>query len=215
QLTKAIVSSQLGLDEAVHVVGPFSIRHVQNSGIAFGLFASATSFVILLTAAAVAWMLYFFARSGSRHPILPVALGLVIGGSVSNLIDRVRLGHVTDFLDFKYWPAFNLADSFLVVGVAILLLALVSDDRKSARPPRMREAARSWRGGGRAARPVSRRARRDRLARARRAAARCGRRARGRLGAAEEPSTDGWGGGRVRAAGAPRDLARRRGDAAS
>ena len=143
QLTKAIVSSQLALNEAVHVVGPFSIRHVQNSGIAFGLFASATSFVILLTAAAVAWMLYFFARSGSRHPILPVALGLVIGGSVSNLIDRVRLGHVTDFLDFKYWPAFNLADSFIVVGVAILLLALVSDDRKSARPPRVREAARS------------------------------------------------------------------------
>jgi signal peptidase II len=143
QLTKAIVSSQLELNEAVHVVGPFSIRHVQNSGIAFGLFASATSFVILLTVAAVAWMLYFFARSGSRHPILPVALGLVIGGSVSNLIDRVRLGHVTDFLDFKYWPAFNLADSFIVVGVAILLLALVSDDRKSARPPRMREATRS------------------------------------------------------------------------
>jgi signal peptidase II len=143
QLTKATVSSQLELNEAVHVVGPFSIRHVQNSGIAFGLFASATFFVILLTAAAVAWMLYFFARSGSRHPILPVALGLVIGGSLSNLIDRVRLGHVTDFLDFKYWPAFNLADSFIVIGVAILLLALVSDDRKSARPPRVREATRS------------------------------------------------------------------------
>jgi len=143
QLTKAIVSSQLGLNESVHVVGPFSIRHIQNSGIAFGLFASATSLVILLTVAAVAWMLYFFARSGSRHPILPVALGLVIGGSVSNLIDRVRLGHVTDFLDFEYWPAFNLADSFIVVGVAILLLALVADDHKSARPPRVREAARS------------------------------------------------------------------------
>jgi signal peptidase II len=143
QLTKAIVSSQLGLNDSVHIVGPLSIRHVQNSGIAFGLFASATSFVILLTGLAVAWMLYFFARSGSRHPILPVALGLVIGGSLSNLIDRVRLGHVTDFLDFKYWPAFNLADSFIVVGVAILLLALVSDDRKSARRPRVREAARS------------------------------------------------------------------------
>ena len=50
---------------------------------------------------------------------------------------------MTDFLDFKYWPAFNLADSFIVIGVAILLLALVSDDRKSARPPRVREAARS------------------------------------------------------------------------
>ena len=137
QLTKAIVSSQLALDEAVHVVGPFSIRHVQNSGIAFGLFASATSIVILLTAAAVAWMLYFFARSGSRHPILPVALGLVIGGSVSNLIDRVRLGHVTDFLDLGWWPAFNLADTSICVGVAILLVALLVSDRRprNARKP--------------------------------------------------------------------------------
>jgi signal peptidase II len=124
QLTKAIVASRLELNDATHVIGPFSIHHVQNSGIAFGLFASATSLVILLTAAAVAWMLYFFARSGSRHPVLPVALGLVIGGSVSNLVDRVRLGHVTDFLDFKYWPAFNLADTFIVVGVTILVIAL-------------------------------------------------------------------------------------------
>jgi signal peptidase II len=134
QLTKRIVTARLGLDEAVHVLGPFSIHHVQNSGIAFGLFASATSIVILLTGLAVAWMLFFFARSGGRHPVLPVALGLVIGGSVSNLLDRVRLGHVTDFLDLRYWPAFNLADSFIVVGVAILLLALVAVDRDAARP---------------------------------------------------------------------------------
>src|SRR5438105_11742365 len=127
QLTKTIVTSRLGLNDEVHVAGPLSIHHVQNSGIAFGLFASATAVVILLTTAAVAWMLYFFARSGSRHPVLPIALGLVIGGSVSNLVDRVRLGHVTDFLDFKFWPAFNLADTFIVIGVAILLLALVSD----------------------------------------------------------------------------------------
>ena len=140
QLTKAIVSSQLALDDSVHVIGPFSIHHVQNSGIAFGLFASATSLVILLTGIAVAWMLYFFSRSGARHPVLPVALGLVIGGSVSNLVDRVRLGHVTDFLDLKFWPAFNLADSFITVGVAILLLALMAADR--SRPARAREAPR-------------------------------------------------------------------------
>jgi signal peptidase II len=143
QLTKAIVTNRLEFGDAVHVVGPFSIDHVTNSGIAFGLFASATPIVILLTAIAVAWMLYFFARSGSRHPVLPVALGLVIGGSVSNLVDRVRLGHVTDFIDLKYWPAFNLADSFIVVGVAALLLALVAADRNAARPPRVREATRS------------------------------------------------------------------------
>jgi signal peptidase II len=143
QLTKAIVTGRLDLNDEVHVVGPFSIHHVTNSGIAFGLFASATSIVILLTAAAVAWMLYFFARSGSRHPVLPVALGLVIGGSVSNLVDRVRLGHVTDFLDLRYWPAFNLADTFIVVGVAALLLALVATDRAASRAPRVREAPRS------------------------------------------------------------------------
>ena len=125
QLTKLIVSSQLTLDEALHVVGPFSIHHVQNSGIAFGLFASATPVVTALTALAVGWMLVFFARSGARHPVLPVALGLLIGGSTSNLIDRIRLGHVTDFLDLRYWPAFNLADSFIVVGVGILFVALM------------------------------------------------------------------------------------------
>jgi signal peptidase II len=125
QLTKLIVASELTLDEGLHVVGPFSIHHVQNSGIAFGLFASATPVVTLLTALAVGWMLLFFARSGSRHPVLPVALGLLIGGSTSNLIDRIRLGHVTDFLDLRYWPAFNLADSFIVVGVGILFVALL------------------------------------------------------------------------------------------
>ncbi len=143
QLTKGIVSSRLALYDEVHVIGPLSIHHVTNSGIAFGLFSSATFVVILATSVAVTWMLYFFARSGARHPVLPVALGLVIGGSVSNLVDRVRLGHVTDFLDVKFWPAFNLADSFIVVGVAILLLALVAADRGPAPPSRVREATRS------------------------------------------------------------------------
>ena len=125
QLTKNIVSSQLALDGERHVAGPLSIHHVQNSGIAFGLFASATPIVTVLTAVAVVWMLFFFARSGARHPVLPVALGLLIGGSASNLTDRVRLGHVTDFIDVRYWPAFNLADSFIVVGVGILFVALL------------------------------------------------------------------------------------------
>src|SRR5262249_57597145 len=91
QVTKGLVTTRLDLDDATHVIGPLWIHHVQNSGIAFGLFASATPIVIVLTGVAVAWMLLFFGRSGARHPILPVALGLVIGGSVSNLLDRVRL----------------------------------------------------------------------------------------------------------------------------
>ena len=134
QVTKHIVASNLSLGEGLHVVGPFSIRHVQNSGIAFGLFSNATAAVIIVTAIAVGWMLVYFARSGGRHPVLPVALGLVIGGSVSNLADRVRLGFVTDFLDFRYWPAFNLADSFIVIGVGILLVALALAEREPRAP---------------------------------------------------------------------------------
>jgi signal peptidase II len=131
QLTKSIVSARLPIGDAVASIGPFSIHHVQNSGIAFGLFADSTTAVIALTTVAVTAMLVFFSRAAQRHPLLPVALGLVIGGSVANLIDRVRLGHVTDFLDFAYWPAFNLADTFIVVGVALLFVSFVASDRTS------------------------------------------------------------------------------------
>ena len=129
QITKQVVGRTLPLGDSVDIIGPFSIRHVQNSGIAFGLFASRTAPVIGVTAVTVGLMLWFFARSGRRHPVLPVALGLVVGGSIANLIDRVRLGHVTDFLDLVAWPAFNLADAFIVVGVAILFGTLVLGDR--------------------------------------------------------------------------------------
>jgi signal peptidase II len=134
QLTKQVVGRTLALGDSVDIVGPFSIHHVQNSGIAFGLFGSRTSLVIAVTAVAVGAMLVFFARSGRRHPVLPVALGLVLGGSIANLVDRVRLGHVTDFIDLGFWPAFNLADSFIVLGVLILLAALLLPQRVHRRP---------------------------------------------------------------------------------
>jgi signal peptidase II len=134
QLTKRIVSGTLGLGESKHVLGPLDLHHVQNSGIAFGLFQGATPIVIVLTSLVILWLLLVFARSGARHPVMPVGLGLVIGGSLSNLADRVRLGHVTDFLDVDYWPAFNLADTFIVVGVALLVGAALIADRPRSRP---------------------------------------------------------------------------------
>ena len=129
QLTKQIIGRTLAVGESVDILGPFSIHHVENSGIAFGFFSSRTTVVIAITAVAVGWMLWFFGRSGLRHPVLPVGLGLVLGGSIANLADRIRLGHVTDFLDFDAWPAFNLADMFIVVGVTVLFGALVLADR--------------------------------------------------------------------------------------
>lgn len=143
QLTKTVIARTLDLGEQVTLLGPVAIHHVQNSGIAFGLFASRTPFVIAVALVAVTGILWFFARSGRRHPLLPVALGLVLGGSVANLVDRIRLGHVTDFLDVSVWPAFNLADIFIVLGVALVFGALVLSDRP--RPiPAARDAGASF-----------------------------------------------------------------------
>jgi signal peptidase II len=138
QLTKALVIRKLEVGDSIDIAGPFTIHHVHNSGIAFGLFSTWADVVTLLTAGAVIWMVAYFARSGARHPVLPVALGLLIGGSAGNLIDRIRLGHVTDFLDLRWWPAFNLADSFIVTGVIVLLVAMMAAER---RPPLHRRGA--------------------------------------------------------------------------
>ena len=78
-------------------------------------------------------MLVFFGRSGGRHPILPAALGLLIGGSLSNLTDRIRIGHVVDFIEIPHWPAFNLADSVIVLGVGVLVATLLWAEREPRR----------------------------------------------------------------------------------
>ncbi|MCC6222384.1 MAG: signal peptidase II [Thermoleophilia bacterium] len=136
QVTKEIVRSRLALGDAVEVTSFFSLHHIRNTGIAFGLFPGAASPVTILTAVAVAWMLFYFARAGARHPFLPVAFGFLLGGSVSNLADRLRQGYVTDFLDPDYWPAFNLGDVFITVGVIVLLAIFVIGERRPRLHPR-------------------------------------------------------------------------------
>lgn len=138
QVTKAIVRSELVLGESVDVTSFFSIHHVRNTGIAFGLFPGAASPVTILTAIAVIWMVVYFARSGARHPALPVAFGFLLGGAMSNLVDRLRQGYVTDFLDPDYWPAFNLGDVFITIGVIILIAVFLVGERW----PRQRRHAR-------------------------------------------------------------------------
>ena len=135
QLTKQVVARTLALGEEVEIVGPFSIHHVQNSGIAFGLFSQATSVVIVLTALAVALdarLLRPLRQRGTRSSRSRSASCSAAASRTSST--AIRLGHVTDFLDVRYWPAFNLADTFIVVGVAILFAALAGADRQSRRP---------------------------------------------------------------------------------
>ena len=135
QLTKRVIEERIGLNESHSVIPGLSITHVQNTGIAFGVLPGRLGIVSVLTAAAVVWMLVHFARSGARHTIFPVALGLLVGGSVSNLADRVREGHVTDFIHITHWPTFNLADSFIVIGVALLALGLIRVEHRKAQAP--------------------------------------------------------------------------------
>jgi signal peptidase II len=130
QVTKAVVRSRLDLYEAVDVTSWFQIHHVRNTGIAFGLFPGAASPVTILTGIAVIWMLVYFTRAGARHPLMPVAFGFLLGGSLSNLVDRLRQGYVTDFLDPKYWPAFNLGDVFITIGVIALIAIFVFGERR-------------------------------------------------------------------------------------
>ncbi len=130
QLTKLLISNRLELGESIHVFGPFYLHHVENRGIAFGFFQGAASLVTILTAIAVVWMITYFARAGAKHPALSVALGFLVGGSIANLIDRLRSGKVTDFIDPQHWPAFNLADVFITVGVILLLLTIVAAERR-------------------------------------------------------------------------------------
>ena len=131
QLSKAAVlgyfaGSPLGAHEAVAPF--FNLVLTYNRGISFGLFNSPAGMNVLLfplLAAVIVTMLILWLRR-VESPFLAVAIGLVIGGAVGNVIDRIRLGAVVDFLDFYvgswHWPAFNIADSAICLGVAAMLL---------------------------------------------------------------------------------------------
>jgi signal peptidase II len=131
QLSKAAVLSHFagrGFGEHDPVTSFFNLALTYNRGISFGLFNSGVGLsaaVFSFAAAAIVAMLIVWLRRASS-PLLAVAIGLIIGGAIGNVIDRLRLGAVVDFLDFHigsvHWPAFNLADSAICIGVAAMLL---------------------------------------------------------------------------------------------
>lgn len=106
----------------------FSITHVTNTGAAFGLFPNLGSvFVVVAVVVSVAIVVYHRYLPASQW-LVKISLGLQLGGALGNLTDRLRIGHVTDFFDFKIWPVFNLADSAIVLGVAILAYYLLREE---------------------------------------------------------------------------------------
>jgi signal peptidase II len=121
QVTKVIVAHALGPGERVDLVLGFELVDVRNTGIAFGLLADGQTLVIVVTAAALALILGYFALNPSR-PGLWIAVGILIGGAVGNLVDRLRADEVIDFIDPPLWPAFNVADIAIVAGIAVIVL---------------------------------------------------------------------------------------------
>lgn len=130
QVTKMIAIANLTLDEEVSVVPGFGLHYHRNTGVAFSQLAGRSELVIALTVAALIWIAIYFRRSGGSHPLLPPAIGMLAGGAASNLVDRLGDGTVTDFLHISHWPIFNLADTMIVIGVGVLLLALSLNERR-------------------------------------------------------------------------------------
>lgn len=120
QLAKAAIEARLVPGEQVDVLGPLGLTLSHNRGVAFGLAGGAGAPLIVLTVVALGVVAYLFARDPTR-PGMWVATGLLAGGAIGNLVDRVRAGEVTDFVDLSPWPAFNLADVAITLGVLVLV----------------------------------------------------------------------------------------------
>ena len=121
QASKAIAADALGPGERVDIALGFELADVRNRGIAFGLLADGQALVIAVTAAALVLILGYFALNPSR-PGLWIGVGLLVGGAVGNLTDRIRVDEVVDFLDPPAWPAFNVADIAIVAGILVIVL---------------------------------------------------------------------------------------------
>jgi len=124
QVSKAVVRGNVDPGERIDLIAGVEIVHVSNEGIAFGLLQDAGSAVIVIAAIAFAVLLGIFLVSAER-PGLWLPIGLLAGGAIGNLIDRVRESAVTDFVDPPGWPAFNLADVEITVGIVILVAIYV------------------------------------------------------------------------------------------
>ena len=128
QVAKALVEANLVADEHVDVLGPLGLTLAHNRGVAFGLASGGGALLVALTLAALAFVAVLFARNPTR-PGMWVAVGLLAGGALGNLIDRVRLGEVTDYIDLLSWPPFNVADIAVTLGVVVLALTYVGEGR--------------------------------------------------------------------------------------
>ena len=135
QITKAIILHFIPLHHSISVIpGFFSITHIENPGGAFGFMANQSSALrslifLFFSSLAICLIFYFYKKTPEKYSLLAMGLALIFGGAIGNLIDRIRFWKVVDFLDFYvgdlHWPAFNIADSAISIGMAIFVYHFV------------------------------------------------------------------------------------------
>ena len=123
QVTKAVVREEVLRGDSHDLVLGFDLVHVRNTGVAFGFLADGGALLLVGTALALLALIVFFVLHSGR-PLVWLPTGLLIGGAVGNLVDRIHQGHVTDFIRFPHFPAFNVADIAITFGVLALVYVL-------------------------------------------------------------------------------------------
>ncbi len=106
----------------------FRITHITNSGAAFGMFPNQGNFFILVAVGVALAIVFYYRYLPTEQWLVRVSLGLQLGGAIGNLLDRIRYGHVVDFVDIGFWPIFNVADVSIVTGVIVLAYSLWRED---------------------------------------------------------------------------------------
>jgi signal peptidase II len=130
QLSKQLAVNHVGAGEPIEVIFGLKLSNVRNTGIAFGLLDGAGDAVVLgLTGGALAMMVAYFAVHAARPGLWP-GVGLIAGGAIGNLADRIRIGAAIDFIDPPLWPAFNFADIAIVAGIGFLMMVLLAPEEE-------------------------------------------------------------------------------------
>ena len=126
QVSKAIISSKLSLGQSIPIIkNVLHITFIKNTGAAFGLFKNSTYFFIAVSVTAIIIIGAMLIKSIRNKGFLDIGLILIMSGALGNLIDRVRLGYVIDFIDVRVWPVFNIADSAITIGTILLITSFI------------------------------------------------------------------------------------------
>ncbi|MGE5595138.1 MAG: signal peptidase II [Hyphomicrobiales bacterium] len=132
QLTKWIIRSWIDLGDEKLDLGLVRLVHITNSGAAFGMFQDAGPLLAVTSIIGMTAILIYLFNPGFAHPLMRAGLALMLGGAIGNLIDRLRSGEVVDFIKVPNFPAFNVADSCITIGVLLLLWTMLWDSKEPA-----------------------------------------------------------------------------------